>query len=287
MAQRPITSVLASTALAVVGLLAATTLSATEEPGAVPAQPAVTAPPAQPDTPAPPVQQPAAAKPEQQPADAKPSQQAGDAASPDAVAQTADLPPGAVKAIWKQQQISFYFTSFTTYYACASLEDRIESLLKALGARAKVQVRSPDCPTRVATMPHVMVDVTSPVEATPQAIADRDKNKSTRELAARVQGKRPDQIEGLEEFPAQWKRLSLGRGKLSVEPGDCELIDELRRKVLPKLGIRVVDNDVQCMPHQLSLTRPRLEVEALVALPKPDTKEEPKKETFELNLRTE
>jgi hypothetical protein len=201
--------------------------------------------------------------------------------------QSADNPPGSVQAIWKQQQISFYFTSFTTYYACTSLENRIEQLLKALGAKAKVRVRSPDCPQRVASMPHVVIDVSSPVEATPAAIAERDKNKGTRELAARVQGKSPEEIEGLDQFAAQWKRLSLSRGKLGLEPGDCELIDELRRKVLPKLAVRVVDKDAQCTPHQLSLSQPRLEVEALVALPKPDDKEQPKEPKLELNLRTE
>jgi hypothetical protein len=222
-----------------------------------------------------PVQQPAAAP-------------AAATQTPDS-AQSADNPPGSVQAIWKQQQINFYFTSFTTFYACSSLENRIESLLKALGARAKVSVRSPDChsPGRFAAMPHVVIDVSSPVEATPAAIAERDKNKSTRELAARVQGKSPEEIEGLDQFAAQWKRLSLSRGKLGLEPGDCELIDELRRKVLPKLSVRLVDSNTQCTPHQISMSQPRLEVEALVALPKPDDKEQPKEPKLELNLRTE
>jgi hypothetical protein len=39
---------------------------------------------------------------------------------------------------------------------------------------------------------------------------------------------------------------------------------------LPKLAVRVVDDDVQCSPNQLSPGQPRLEVEALVELPKAD-----------------
>ena len=64
--------------------------------------------------------------------------------------------------------------------------------------------------------------------------------------------------------------MSLSRGAVDLEPGDCELIDELRRKVLPKLAIRVVKDSTHCTPQQLTIGQPQLEVEALVALPKPD-----------------
>ena len=190
-----------------------------------------------------------------------------------------------VKAIWKQQEISFYFQSFTTFYSCYSLEDRIERLLKELGARAKVRVRAADCPNAVARMPRVIIDVTSPVEATAAAIAERDKGKSTRELAARVQGKSAEDAAFADPFPAQWKRLSLSRGKLDIEPGDCELIDELRRKVLPKLAVRIVESNVQCSPHQVSLGQPQLEIEALVEIPKPDDKPDDSAPPGELNQK--
>jgi hypothetical protein len=185
--------------------------------------------------------------------------------------------PAPVQAIWKEQEITFYFQSFTTFYSCYALEDRIERLLKELGARAKVRVRAPECPTAIARMPRVIIDVTSPVEATAAAIAERDKGKSTRELAARVQGKSAEDAAFAAPFPAQWKRLSLSRGKLNIEPGECDLIDELRRKVLPKLAVRIVENNVQCSPHQVSLGQPQLEIETLVEIPKPDdrTDDEP------------
>ncbi len=77
-------------------------------------------------------------------------------------------------------------------------------------------------------------------------------------------------LDSLEQFPAQWRRVSLTRGRLNLEPGDCELIEEIQKKVLPKLAVRIVNDDVQCTPNQLTLGQPRLEVEALVELPKPD-----------------
>ena len=175
-----------------------------------------------------------------------------------------------VQAIWKHQEISFYFQSFTTFYSCTGLEGKLERIMRELGVHARVRVRSADCPSTVARMPRVVMRVVGPVEATPEALADRDKNKSVRELVERVKGKSDHPLDSLEQFPAQWRRVSLTRGRLDLQPGDCELIEELQKKVLPKLAVRVVDDDLQCSPNQLTLGQPRLEVEALVELPKPD-----------------
>lgn len=182
--------------------------------------------------------------------------------------------PEPVQSIWKHQEFSFFFHSQTTFYSCSSLEAKLERILKALGTQANVRVRSIDCQSVPARMPRVTVSVSAPVEATPEAIAERDKSKSTRELAARVRGEIEDPA-SLTPFPAQWKRVSLSRGAVKLEPGDCELIDEVRRKVLPRLNVRVVEDGMHCVPHQVSMGQPQLEVEALVALPKPD-EEQPK-----------
>lgn len=183
--------------------------------------------------------------------------------------------PEPVQAIWKDQELAFFFQSQTTFYSCSSLEAKLERILKLLGATADVRVRSVDCQGtgRIARMPRIIINVHAPVEATPEAYAERDKSKSTRELAARVRGEKED-TEALAPFPAQWKRVSLSRGKAHLEPGDCELIDELRRKVLPKLSVRLVEDNTHCTPHQLTLGQPQLEIEALVAMPKPDEKDD-------------
>lgn len=199
---------------------------------------------------------------------------AQDATSPPAAAAPAVAPAGAdtVQAIWKHQEITFYFQSFTTFYSCMGLEGKLERVMRALGVHANVRVRSADCPSSVARMPRVVMRVASPVEATPQAYAERDKTRSVRELTERVRGKSANPVDSLEEFPAQWRKVSLTRGRLALEPGDCELIEELQRKVLPKLAVRVTDDDLRCSPNQLTLGQPRLQVEALVEVPKPDAK---------------
>lgn len=175
-----------------------------------------------------------------------------------------------MQALWKTQEFAFYFQSFTTFYSCSGLEAKLERILRGLGAHAEVKVRSVDCSSGVVHMPRVIVTATSPVEATAQAIAERDKGKSKHELVARVRGKSGEEIDALAQFPAQWKRVPLNRGAFDLQPGDCELIEELRRKVLPKLAVRIVKGGVHCTPQQLTLGQPQLEVEALLEIPKPD-----------------
>ena len=109
--------------------------------------------------------------------------------------------PDTVRAIWKHQEIAFYFQSFTTFYSCTGLEGKVERILRALGVQGKVRVRSADCPSSFARMPRVILRVASPVEATPEALAERDKSKSVRELTERVKGgKSTHPIDSLEEF---------------------------------------------------------------------------------------
>ena len=187
--------------------------------------------------------------------------------APDATA-----PP--VAAVWKQQEIGFHFQSFTTFYTCQALEGRIEQILLAVGADPKaLRVRSTGCEGgRIARLQFVRIKVTSPVEATPEVLAQLKSTRSTRELAARVKGERAPEAD--ERFDAYWKPVSLFRGRLRLDPGDCQLVEQLQREVFPKLGVRVTKDGVNCMPNQVSMTTPRLELEALVPV-KQDEKKDP------------
>ena len=189
--------------------------------------------------------------------------------APEPEARTAE----PVQAIWKHQEISFHFQSFTTFYSCTGLEGKVENIMRALGVHAQVVVRSADCPSSVARMPRVVMRVVSAVEATPEAFAERDKNKSIRELVERVRGKSDHPLDSLEQFPAEWRRVSLSRGRLNLQEGDCELVEQIQKKVLPKLAVRVVKDEVLCMPHQVTMGQPRLDVETLMEMPKPDDKQ--------------
>ena len=177
-----------------------------------------------------------------------------------------------VQAIWKAQELTFYYQSFTTFYSCSSLETKVKRVLVAVGASKDMKIRTRGCTMRheIAKMPYVEITLLSPVEATPEELAELDQTRSHRELVARVRGDSKQAELAETQFPAHWKRVSLSRGKLNLEPGDCELIEQLQKKVFPKLAVRTVDDQVECAPNQISLTQPRLVVDVLSAMPTPD-----------------
>ena len=184
-----------------------------------------------------------------------------------------------VKAVWKPQTFDFHYQSFTTFYSCSSLAEKVRRILVELGGDTKTKVRVSGCESGsgIARMPLVRVTMTSPVEATPAALADLQKTRPVRELSARVRNDRAKDARDLDEqFPARWKRVSLSRGSLGLAPGDCELVEQIERKVLPKLAVRVVSSEMRCTPNQLTLGQPRLEVDALADLPKADASKQKK-----------
>ena len=181
-----------------------------------------------------------------------------------------------VEAIWKPQEFTFDYQSFNSFYSCESLESKLEQILAQVGAEAKVRVRSPDCGRGPVRLPRATIQLISPVPATPDAIADLKKNQSERELVARVTGKSAELKEMEKPFPAEWKRVTIGKGRRApnIERGDCELVDQIRRRILPKLAVRVVEENTPCAPNSPSMMRPTLVVEALTAMPKPDDTDE-------------
>ena len=133
-------------------------------------------------------------------------------------------PAETVSAVTQTQEIDFYFQSFNTFYSCHSLEDRVRQLLVALGADKNMRVRVTSCfGNEIARFPNVRIQLSSPVEATPEVLAELEKTRSTRELTARVRGE--PMVEPTAQYPAYWKPVSLSRGSFRLEPGDCELVD--------------------------------------------------------------
>jgi hypothetical protein len=192
--------------------------------------------------------------------------------------------PDTARAVLKSQEIKFNYQSFNTFYSCDGIEDKLERVLLALGANKDVEVEARGCadgreligdlrrsPTGVSSRsPLVTIRVTSPVEATAQTLAELEKTRSQRELTARVRGERGAALDADAQFDAPWKAVSLSKGgDLRLEPGDCELIDALRKQVLPKLGVRIVKDNLKCSPRDGNRFQPQLEVEALMPPPAP------------------
>jgi hypothetical protein len=184
----------------------------------------------------------------------------------------AELPSAPVQAVWKSQTLIFNYQSFSTFYSCESLEEKLEQILRQVGAEVVVRVRSADCGRGPVRMPRAEIQIVSPVEATPEVMAELKKGETHRELIARIRGNRAEAAAATEQFPAQWQRVHIGRGRgtLNLEAGDCELVEQVRRRILPQLAVRVVEHDTPCPPNSPGFTRPKLVVDALIEMPKPD-----------------
>lgn len=180
-------------------------------------------------------------------------------------------PPDAAKpvqAVWKPVEIKYSYVGFTTAYNCDSFEQKVRNILLTLGAAEQTRVQANGCidVNRPSRNFFVTITTATPI---PASEAKEPADKATRELAARLTGKK-DPLK-TDPFPAQWKTVELSRSRrLDLQPGDCELMEGLSKDVLPKLSVKVVTDPVLCTPNNLSIQTPPLTVTALVPLPKAD-----------------
>jgi hypothetical protein len=178
----------------------------------------------------------------------------------------ASAAPDFITAVWRQQSLEFAYQGTTTAYSCSTLQQRLEAILRSVGARDGLTVVMQRCMDQAGA--HVQIKLESPVAATEANIAAVTQRTSTDVLVAKVRNESPPTPENIERFPAEWKTVSLARDRtLKLEPGDCELVKQLRRDVFPHMAIRVVRDNLKCSVAFGNLGQPQLSVAALVAAP--------------------
>jgi len=163
----------------------------------------------------------------------------------------ADAPAGgdAQSAVWTQKQLHFLFQGFTAHYSCDGLEDKIRHVVKQLGARGDSEVHASGC--------------SSPF-GRPDPFPAVNMKMSVLQPA-------PDHAAATDLVAAHWKRVDLHLDRDPVwEAGDCELLEQIRQKLLPLFATRKVEFTSNCVPHQVQLGT-QLAAELLVADPQ-DTK---------------
>jgi hypothetical protein len=172
-----------------------------------------------------------------------------------------------VEAVWKVQSLSFAYSGYATVYSCDSLLEKVRDILQVVGARDTLRIRSWGC-TDMVTHGRMEITLESPVEATPENVQALTTYDSTQELVARVRNERLDRAEELQRFPATWKTISMSRDRqLKLGPSDCELVEQLRRDVFPRMSIRVERDRLRCSVAFGNIGQPQLRVAALVAVP--------------------
>lgn len=170
----------------------------------------------------------------------------------------------SVEAVWKAQQMSFEYRGYSTSYSCQSLEDKLELILRTVGAREDVQLRGYACDEQIG-IARFQVSLQSPVVASEQNIRELTTHDAKDELIARVNGEELSSAADLQRFTAVWKTVSFARDRrMRLERGDCELVQQLRRQILPRMSVQIVKDNVRCSSSLGNVGPPRLTVSALV-----------------------
>jgi len=170
----------------------------------------------------------------------------------------------SVEAVWKPQQVSFEYRGYSTTYSCRSLEDKLELILRSVGAREDVQLRSYACDEQIG-IARFEILLQSPVVATEDNLRELATHDARDELIARVNGEKLPSAADVPRFAAVWKTVSFARDRrMRLERGDCELVQQLRRQILPRMSVHIVRDNVRCSSGMGNIGPPRLTVSALV-----------------------
>ena len=168
-----------------------------------------------------------------------------------------------VQAVWKPQRMNFVYRGYSTLYSCRSLQQKLEKILMTVGARGGIELRTYSCDDELA-IARFQIALTSPVEATPENVERLTSFDTRDELVARVRGEHLPTAEDLPRFPAVWKTISFARSReMKLSPGDCELVQQLRQHILPRMAVQIVNDQVRCSQFG-NIGKPQLTVSALV-----------------------
>jgi hypothetical protein len=183
-------------------------------------------------------------------------------AAPFSVAVAAD--GDSVEAVWKPQQVNFEYRGYSTTYSCRSLENKLELILRSVGAREDVQLRSYACDEQIG-IARFEILLQSPVIASEDNLRELTTHDAKDDLVARVNGEKLPSAADMPRFAAVWKTVSFARDpRMRLDRGDCELVQQLRRQILPRMSVQIVKDNVRCSSSMGNIGPPRLTVSALV-----------------------
>lgn len=186
-------------------------------------------------------------------------------AAPGAAA--ADVPaPARIAASWQRHQYSFQYMGFTSTYSCDGLADKLRILLLAAGARADSKAQSGACASGYGRPDKfARADLTFYTLQPLDAGAVKDLGGASEQQAAIVPAPAPTPPKPVD---AIWRPVVFAAfSPRELRVGDCELVEQFRRDVLPMFAARDVKSGSTCIPHQESGSLIDLKFEALAAAP--------------------
>jgi hypothetical protein len=193
---------------------------------------------------------------------------------------------GPVPALWKEQQIRFYFVTPGSAYSCNAIQTKLRALLTDLGAGDGLSVNVKSCTDGIrkaalnmrsggrqddfmldgATTPLVTITIRSLVPETPESLAALNADAGTAELRALVRHEGGLDQSYATAVAGEWKQVRLSERTRYLDASDCDLLQQVRAQVFAKLAVRVVQDSGTCQRRSVSmrLGAPNLRVEALV-----------------------
>lgn len=173
-----------------------------------------------------------------------------------------------MSAIWQLKRIEFNYRSANVYYSCEGLQNKIASIMTAIGARKDVVV---DVRCRAGGLTNdatTLITLAAPIEATVANVTAATTYSSETQLVARLKNIQLPTATDLERFPAEWRKVELNRNRrLNLAAGDCELLQGLIQQVFPHLAVRVAKQRLNCAMGSPGKVRPVLHVAALMPSP--------------------
>jgi hypothetical protein len=169
-----------------------------------------------------------------------------------------------IEAIWLPQVVNFTYQTDDNFYTCRSLWQKITGILAHLGARRTAPVDRISCDDFAHTV-RLQIALESPAEATPANLLAMTDYDSEDLLVARLRGKQLPSAGDIPRFPAAWTTRSLRSADMDLTAGDCDLVHQLRKQVLPKLSVQVLNEPARCLPvlSRGGSLRPKMKVRAL------------------------
>ncbi len=154
----------------------------------------------------------------------------------------------AQPAQWVQKKIYFVYMGFTTNYSCDGLRDTVRAVLLQLGARKQgMDVREFGC-TAYEGVPERNPGVSGSFYVLQPVPEDQTGSSGGTAVAA------------------HWQTVNVQLSRsVREQAGQCELLEQVKQKILPLFNARNVQFQTNCFPNQFTLPGAKLRVDVLKA----------------------
>lgn len=156
---------------------------------------------------------------------------------------------GAESAVWVKKKILFVYQGFTTQYSCEGLKETMRDVLLQLGARkSDMKINETGCALGF-NVPSPSPGVSGTFYVLEPASSASSSGGSGHAGAT---------------VNAEWQSVTvnIARGGRE-ESGRCELLEQVKKKVLPLFEARDVKFQSDCFPNQVTIGRTMLQAQLL------------------------